>query len=110
MLLLKLQDAQRPSGSSGIAYEFREGSYVYLILVMGGGSVLGAQQHVLQGKLGLALIHCSYGQCESLHAQGGGVMWLWEGRAGRHIVRALLSVQKPYDSNSTGLTGEANWV
>lgn len=67
-------------------------------------------QHVLQGKPEVSLIPCLYGQCESLHMQGKGMMWLWEGRAGRHTVRALLSVQKPYDCNSIGLIGEANWV
>lgn len=71
---------------------------------------LHAQQRVLQGRLEVSLIHWSYGQRESLHTQGRGMMWLWEGRAGRHIVRALLSVQKPYDCNSISLIGEANWV
>lgn len=53
MLLLKLQDAQRPSGSSGIAYEFREGSYVYLILAMGRKVSLVHSNMCCRGNLGL---------------------------------------------------------
>ena len=97
-----------------MACEFREGGVCLFDPSDGEDAtenpLLSVQHRVLQGELGVSLIRCSYGQRESLHAQGGGMMWLWEGRAGRHIVRALLSVQRAYDCNNIGLTGEANWV
>lgn len=104
-------DTWRPLRSSSVVCEFREGIYFFDLTTGEGApekSLLGTRECVQQEKLGVSLIHCSHWTGKSLHTQGGGMMWLWEGRAGRHNIRALLSAQKPNDCNRTGPMGEAS--